>query len=52
MPHSSISDCHDEVVDPKTNLKYLDFLAAHLKEFVDRFEEFMEVHSRTLAGTH
>jgi uncharacterized protein (TIGR02391 family) len=35
---------HDEAVDPKTNVDYLDFLAAHLAEFIDLFDQFMELH--------
>jgi hypothetical protein len=31
-------------MDPKTNVEYLDFLAAHLAEFIDLFDQFMELH--------
>jgi hypothetical protein len=31
-------------VDPQTNVEYLDFLAAHLAEFIEVFDQFMELH--------
>lgn len=37
-------DCNDEAVDPTTNVAYLDFLAARLSEFIDLFDQFMELH--------
>lgn len=32
------------MVDPKTNVAYLDFLTVRLSEFIDQFEQFMELH--------
>jgi len=32
-------------VDPKTNVEYLDFLTARLSEFIDLFDQFMELHA-------
>ncbi len=31
-------------MDPKTNVEYLDFLTARLSEFIDQFDQFMELH--------
>ena len=38
------TDCHDVTMDPKTNLKYLEFLATHLTEFIDKFDQFIDMH--------
>jgi hypothetical protein len=32
------------LVNPKTNVEYLDFLTARLSEFIDQFDRFMELH--------
>ena len=38
-------------VDPKTNLEYLDYLAARLQAFVMTFDELMTFHVENIGPT-
>lgn len=39
------------IVDPKTNLEYLDYLSARLTEFIATFDEFMTFHVENIGPT-